>query len=286
MYPQLLSKDLLLNQCPRRPRPSPRAESVCSLLPVELIDLVIWEVGGDATTLRNCTTVCHRWLSSARRHLSQHTSFTLHFGAAAPPAHELSALLSSSLCTILPYIANVTIDVGLNAVGLLQTRLKLLPASPPARKLRLRSASWDALRIPDRTFILSRFSAITVLQLQTVTVPREEFQALFGAFPALEELYLSSFLTHPSNHARDGPTPISSGPSDAFRSLRRWQLDYTEPLSVVGWVAAMSSPPPLKDLSMSLPLHHDPTHLRHLARWITLFAQTLEELTIEDFPSE
>ncbi|KAJ7091014.1 hypothetical protein C8R44DRAFT_891709 [Mycena epipterygia] len=121
-------------QEPAMAPPETISDSAASILPRELLDLTVPELGDDKTTLRHFKKTCRHWLPCARAHLSQYTTFTLHCfrdDRSADPTPGLRALVSSAHCSILPYITDLTIDVHWRQMELLDPSLALLPSPAP-----------------------------------------------------------------------------------------------------------------------------------------------------------
>ncbi|KAJ7091026.1 hypothetical protein C8R44DRAFT_990614 [Mycena epipterygia] len=257
-------------------------------LPIELIDIIISELTEYTVALRSCTTVCRRWLPCARHHLSQRTSFTLHYLEEFVPAERtpadqgLGALVSSPDCSILPYITHLTIDVHYRQTGLLQPSLALLPAPLLVRTLRIRHAAWDVLRVSDRVYILSTFSSITALHIRKVDCLAEELQIILGAFPMLVELSIS-VVAWTNAAPVDGPTTMPFNELTHTSKLQRLHIEETELYAVVSWIVTMDILPPLRYLQISISTNQK--HARTpLERLLDPFATTLQQFTIGHIP--
>ncbi|KAJ7030809.1 hypothetical protein C8F04DRAFT_1112570 [Mycena alexandri] len=275
--------------------PETISESAASILPRELLDLIVSQLRDDKATLRHCTTICKHWLSCVRAHLSLYTTFTLHCfrdDELSEPTPGLQALVSSAYSSILPYITDLTVDVHWRQMRLLEPSLALLPDSIPVRTLRLHQAAWDVLWVTDRVYITSRFSAITTLVLHRVDCPASELHIILGAFPTLENLFFSTVVWEWKNYVvGDGPINIPPNEHPGHGSLQRIHFDDTEVFPFVCWLAAAEVVPPIKSLHISLPLlevgGYRSAVARPLAKLLSCLASTLEEFTLRhtDLPS-
>ncbi|KAJ7764135.1 hypothetical protein DFH07DRAFT_956157 [Mycena maculata] len=285
-------------------------------LPAELIDIILSDLEGDTETLRICTTVARGWLPCARHYLSQDSTFRLlhHSGA----AQDLSALISSPYCSILPYVTDLTIDIAWSRVGLLQTSIKLLPASTPVRILWLHNAAWDAVRLPDREYLLSRFSSITKLQLHQIECPISEMQTTIwryaahglraGNSEAIRSLLgdavpakikapreqpggISSTITvvrlNPTRFVHFGQLPPAISVEMTCLHfnlrLRRLHFDDTDFISFVPWMAGLDAMPPLEYLHISITPRVD-LRTRPLERLLSLLSPSIKHLTFGILP--
>ncbi|KAJ7206703.1 hypothetical protein C8J57DRAFT_1404119 [Mycena rebaudengoi] len=272
----------------RRVAPETISESAASILPRELLDLIVSELRDEKATLRHCTTICKHWLPCVRAHLSLNTTFTLHCfhdDELSEPTPGLQALVSSAYSSILPYITDLTVDVHWRQMGLLEPSLALLPDSIPVRTLRLHQAAWDVLWVTDRVYITWRFSAITTLVLHQVDCPASELHIILGAFPTLENLFFSTVVREWKKYVvGDGPINIPPNEHPGHGSLQRIHFDNTEFFPFVCWLAAVEVVPPVKSLHVSLPLRElggsTGVAARPLAKLLSCLASTVEEFTL------
>ncbi|KAJ7091024.1 hypothetical protein C8R44DRAFT_990612 [Mycena epipterygia] len=277
---------------PEMAPPETISDSAASILPRELLDLIVSELGDDKTTLRHCTKICRHWLPCARTHLSQYTTFALHCfrdDRSADSTPGLRALVSSAYSSILPYITDLTINVHWRQMGLLEPSLALLPDSIPVRTLRLRQAAWDVLRLTDRVYITSRFSSITTLVLHRVECPASELHIILGAFPTLENLFFFAVAWGWKKYVvGDGPIHIPPEDHPGNGILQRIHFENTEFFPFVCWLARAEVIPPVKSLHLSLPLREIGAPMnfaaRPLAKLLSCFASTLEEFTLCHLP--
>ncbi|KAJ6587994.1 hypothetical protein B0H19DRAFT_1097631 [Mycena capillaripes] len=263
-----------------------------SILPRELLDLIVSQLGDDKATLRHCTTICKHWLPCVRAHLSLYTTFTLHCfrdDELSEPTPGLQAIVSSAYCSILPYITDLTVDVHWRQMGLLEPSLALLPDSIPVRTLRVHQAAWDVFWVTDRAYITSRFSAITTLVLDRVDCPASELHIILGAFPTLENLFFSTVVWEWKKYVvGDGPINIPPNEHPGHGSLQRIHFDNTEFFPFICWLAAAEVVPPAKSLHVSLPLQEvggstsvsTSVAARPLAKMLSCLSSTLEEFTL------
>ncbi|KAJ7018411.1 hypothetical protein C8F04DRAFT_1328182 [Mycena alexandri] len=271
--------------------PETISESAASILPRELLDLIVSQLGDDKATLQHCTTICKHWLPC----YTTFTTFTLHCfrdNELSEPTPGLQALVSSAYSSILPYITDLTVDVHWRQMGLLEPSLALLPDSFLVRTLRLHQAAWDVFWVTDRVYITSRFSAITTLVLHRADCPASELHIILGAFPTLENLFFSTVVWEWKKYVvGDGPINIPPNEHPGHGSLERIHFDDTEFFPFVCWLATAEVVPPIKSLHVSLPLLEvggsRSMAARPLAKLLSCLASTLEEFTLRhtDLPS-
>jgi len=239
---------------------------MASVLPPEVIDLIIDFLHDDKPSLAACTLISKDFLPSTRFHLFSEVP--------VQPRHMLPLLelLASPSNQIAPFVQRLLFDnlgklLFYNGITEVERCIRLLPllTSRLPHVKSLRFSNFDLEHIPEdiRRNLFSSFPDFKDLDLYSLHFYRfSEFLDLVCAFPFLEKISLKWVTWTYNGHHLAPITPRGS-------PLIRWNLSRYSGQSLIdlgGWLLDQDPPPLLQSLHYGASSAHENNCIRQLLR--------------------